>query len=167
MRKHALLGGSGGMPLRKIPEFRTSEIASAGFSGQVHVAKIMHISSIQEALSLLFACGTNNYDKWMLGHKQKLLGHVPGCAGAWLCPMLNAKVCGSESAIFLLSCSDHLVEQLYLENGSSSHCHFIMKLMLITAQSITTTQRLHSYKFILVNKNCSQLCLVAVRGGWT
>ena len=30
------------------------------------------------------ACGKLNYDKRMLGHKQKLLGHVPGCARAWL-----------------------------------------------------------------------------------
>ena len=29
------------------------------------------------------ACGKLNYDKRMLGHKQKLLRHVPGCAGAW------------------------------------------------------------------------------------
>ena len=29
-----------------------------------------------------FACGANlNYDKRMLGHKQKLLGHVPGVPG--------------------------------------------------------------------------------------
>ena len=55
MRKQALLGGSGGMPPRNILEFRTSEIASAGLSGQVSVAKIIHISSIQEALSLLFS----------------------------------------------------------------------------------------------------------------
>ena len=34
---------------------RTSEIPSAGFSAQVSVAKIIHISSIQEALSLLFS----------------------------------------------------------------------------------------------------------------
>ena len=58
MQKHALLWGSVGMlpPLpRKFLEFRTSEIASAGFSGQVSVAKIIHISSIQETLSLLFS----------------------------------------------------------------------------------------------------------------
>ena len=48
VQKHTCLGGSGGMPLQ---EFRTSEITSAGFSGQVSVAKI---SSIQEVLSLLF-----------------------------------------------------------------------------------------------------------------
>ena len=57
--KHALLGGSGGMPPRKILEFRTSKIASGGFSCQVSVAKIMYISSIQEALLLLFAHGAN------------------------------------------------------------------------------------------------------------
>ena len=47
--------GLGACTARKILEFRTSEIASAGFSGQVSVAKIIHISSIQEALSLLFS----------------------------------------------------------------------------------------------------------------
>ena len=46
MRKHAILGGVGAC---------TSKIASAGFSGQVSVVKIIHISSIQEALSLLFS----------------------------------------------------------------------------------------------------------------
>ena len=73
---------------------------------------------------------------------------------------LNTKVCGSENAIFLLSfflCSDHFVKQRYFENGSSSHRHFITKLMLITARSFTTTQRLHSYKFILVDKLFSAL----------
>jgi len=55
---------------------------------------------------------------------------------------LNTKVCarGSENAILLL----HNVQQQYLENGSSTHRHFITKLMLITARSYTTTQRLHS-----------------------
>ena len=55
VQKQALLGECGGMPPRKILEFRTSEIESAGFSGQVSVAKIIHISSIQEVLSLLFS----------------------------------------------------------------------------------------------------------------
>ena len=48
-------GVLGACPLRKILEFRTSEMASAGFSGQVGVSKIIYISSIQEALSLLFS----------------------------------------------------------------------------------------------------------------
>ena len=69
---------------------------------------------------------------------------------------LNTKVCGSENAIFLLSfflsLFRPLVKQRYLENGSSSHRHFITKLMLITVRSFTNTQRLHSYKFILVDK---------------
>ena len=43
------------MPSRKILEFWTSKITSAGFPGQVSVAKIIHISSIQEALSLVFS----------------------------------------------------------------------------------------------------------------
>ena len=52
------------------------------------------------------------------------------------------------------------VQQQYLENGSSTHRHFITKLMLITARSYTTTQRLHSYKFALVDKLFSALpCL--------
>ena len=40
VRKHAPLGGLGACPPRKILEFRTSEIASAVFSGRVSVAKI-------------------------------------------------------------------------------------------------------------------------------
>jgi len=35
--------------------------------------------------------------------------------------------------------------------------------MLITARIFTTTQRLHSYEFTLVDKAVLQLCLVAVR----
>ena len=60
VRKHTLLGGSGGMPHL---EFRTSEIASAGFSGQVSVAKIIHIFSIQEALLLLFSLFLLSFDR--------------------------------------------------------------------------------------------------------
>ena len=52
LRKHALLGGSEGNHNQENFEFRTSEITSAGFSDQVSVAKIIHICSIQEALSL-------------------------------------------------------------------------------------------------------------------
>ena len=67
---------------------------------------------------------------------------------------LNAKVCGSESAIFSHSffflSSDHNVQQRYLENGSSTHRHFITKLMLITARSFTTIQHLHSYEFMSI-----------------
>ena len=47
VRKRALLGGSEGMPPlppKKILDFRTSEIASAEFLGQVSVTKIIHIS---------------------------------------------------------------------------------------------------------------------------
>ena len=40
----------------------------------------------------------------------------------------------------------------YLAKGSSTHRHFIIKLMLITVRSFTTTQCLHSYKFTLVDK---------------
>ena len=45
-----------------------------------------------------------------------------------------------------------MFKQRYLENGSSTHRHFITKRMLITARSFITTQRLHSYKFTLVDK---------------
>jgi len=78
---------------------------------------------------------------------------------------LNAKVCGKESAIFLILSFflryDHLFKQQQLENGSScTPCHFITKLTLITSRSSTTTQCLHNYNFTLVNK---ALCPVAVR----
>ena len=77
---------------------------------------------------------------------------------------LNAKVCGSESAIFRnCSCYDHYVQQLYLANGLSTHRNFSTKLMLITAWSSTTTQRLHSFKLTLVNKSHSQHSEAAVR----
>ena len=65
---------------------------------------------------------------------------------------LNAKVCSSEKAIFLILLSFLLRPQSSTKNGSSTHCHFITKLMLITAQIFTTTQRLHSYEFTLVDK---------------
>ena len=70
---------------------------------------------------------------------------------------LNTKVCGCKIAIFLILLSfflryDPLFKQRYLENGSSAHRHFITKLMLITARSYTTTQRLHSSKFTQVDK---------------
>ena len=56
---------------RKILEFKTSKIASAGFSGQVSLAKIIHIPGRKK-----------NYDKRMLGNKQKLLGYMcPGVPG--------------------------------------------------------------------------------------
>ena len=42
----------------------------------------------------------------------------------------NAKVCGSESAIFHLS---FLLRPLCSTTVLSTHCHFSMKLMLITA----------------------------------
>ena len=72
---------------------------------------------------------------------------------------LNAEVCGSESAIFRILCSDYYVQQQYLTNGLSIHRHFSMKLMLITAQSSTTTQRLH----ITLVKSHSRHSVVAVR----
>ena len=51
-------------------------------------------------------------------------------------------------SFFFLS-SDHKVQQRYLENGSSTNRHFITKLILITARSFTTTQRLHSFQLKL------------------
>ena len=63
---------------------------------------------------------------------------------------------------FFLSCQDHDVQQRYLKNGLSAHRHFCTKLMLISARSSTTTRRLHSFKFTLVN-NHSQHSEAAVR----
>ena len=78
---------------------------------------------------------------------------------------LNSKVCDSKSAIFrILSFLLRLLfKQRYLAKCLSTHRHFSTKLMLITAQSSTTTQRLHSFKFILVNKSHSQHSETAVR----
>ena len=77
---------------------------------------------------------------------------------------LNAKVCGSKSTIFrILSLFRPLVKRRQLENGSSTHLDFSMKRMLITALSFPTTQRLHSFKFTLVNKSHSQHSEAAVR----
>ena len=50
------------------------------------------------------------------------------------------------------SCYNHYIQQRYLENSLSTHHHFSTKLMLITAQSSKTTQRLYSFKFTLVDK---------------
>ena len=78
---------------------------------------------------------------------------------------LNSKVCGSKSAIFrILSslrplCSNNDNSK---KNGSSTHRNVNTKLMLITAHSSTTTQHLHSFKFTVVNKSCSQHCPAAV-----
>ena len=88
---------------------------------------------------------------------------------------LNTKVCGSESAIFVvllfmfnymratywkrsalcrkgLACKTN-VQQRYLANGLTTHCHFVTKLMLTVVWSSTITQRLHSFKYILFNKS--------------
>ena len=67
---------------------------------------------------------------------------------------LNAKVCGSESVIFLIFSffvTTTLLKQRYLENVQVLTI-ILSHLMLITAQSFTTTQRLHSYTFTLVDK---------------
>ena len=66
---------------------------------------------------------------------------------------LNAKVCGHKSTIFriLLKVNKDYAQQQYLANGLSVRHHFSTKLMLITAQSSTTIQCLHNFKFTLVN----------------
>ena len=76
-------------------------------------------------------------------------------------------MCDSKSAIFLifsffLSCYDFCSNN-DIANYLSTHCHFSTKLILITTPSSTSTQRLHSFKFILVNKSHSQHSVVAVR----
>ena len=76
---------------------------------------------------------------------------------------LNAKVCGSKMPFSHSSCYNHYVQQRYLANGLSTHCHFSTKLMPITVQSSKTTQCLHSFKFIVVDKSHSQHYVVAVR----
>ena len=48
------------------------------------------------------------------------------------------------------------------ENGLSTHCHFSTKLILFTTWGSASTQRLHSFKFTLVNKSHSQHSVAAV-----
>ena len=56
-------------------------------------------------------------------------------------------MCGSESAIFLI------VKTTKFNNDISKMVQVLTaKLMLITVQSFATTQRLHNYKFTLVDK---------------
>ena len=61
---------------------------------------------------------------------------------------------------FFLSCYNHYVQQRYLANGLS-------KLTVILARnwslSSTTYRRLHSFKFILVNKSHPQHSVATVR----
>ena len=78
---------------------------------------------------------------------------------------LNAKVCDSKSAIFrLLFVQPSIMQQRYLANGLSTYRHFSTKLILLTTRSSTSTQRLDSFKFTLVNKSHSQhSTVVAVR----
>ena len=86
---------------------------------------------------------------------------------------INTKVCVSKSAIFVILSFflsfflsfllRLLFKQRYLANYLSTHRHFSTKLILITTRSSTSTQRLHSFKFILVNKSHSQYSVVAVR----
>ena len=79
---------------------------------------------------------------------------------------LNKKVCCSKSAIFLILLSFLLRPQCSTttsENSLSTHRHFSTKLILNTTWSSTSTQRLDSFKFTLVNKSHSQHSVVAVR----
>ena len=79
---------------------------------------------------------------------------------------LNSK-CGMAKVpffVFFLSLLLRLLfKQRYLAKCLSTHRNFSTKLMLITAQSSTTTQHLHSFKFSLVNKSHSQHSETAVR----
>ena len=47
-------------------------------------AQVRHIYGAAQCAESYIACGKLNYEKRMLGHKQKLLRQVqvPGCAGA-------------------------------------------------------------------------------------
>ena len=74
---------------------------------------------------------------------------------------LNTKVCGHESAIFLILL--YFFQQRYLANGLSTHRHFRTKLILVTMRSSTTNWHLHSFNFTLVNKSHSQHSVSAVR----
>ena len=112
-----------------------------------------HVTSITNMLKAHLSTQPSSFSAFMIS-KTHIIAQKPHGR------QLNAKVCSSESAIFLslsffLSFflpSDHKVERRYLENGSSTHRHFITKLMLTTVRSFTATQRLHSYEFIPFDK---------------
>ena len=66
---------------------------------------------------------------------------------------LNIKVCGIESAIFLLCFLFRpLCQTTISQKQLNTHRHFITKVMLITVWNFKTTQHLYSYKFTLVDK---------------
>ena len=67
--------------------------------------------------------------------KTRISGQKP--RGRWL----NANMCGSHFPSFFIA-----------PFFSSTHLDFSTKRMLITVHSFPTTQRLHSFKFTLVNK---------------
>ena len=71
--------------------------------------------------------------------------------------MLNVKVYGSKSAIFLilsffLSLFRPLCSTTITQNGSSTHRNISTKLMLTTVWSSMTTHCLYTFKFTLVDK---------------
>ena len=78
-------------------------------------------------------------------------------------PKATRKTAKRKSVLILSFLLRPLFSEWYLANGLSGHHHFSTKLMLITPRSSTITQRLHSFKFTLVNKSHSQHSVVAVR----
>ena len=66
----------------------------------------------------------------------------------------NAKVCSSKSAIFVFFLYyNHFVQTTISCKQFKYSPSFSTKLMLITSMELYITQRLHSFKFTLVNKN--------------
>ena len=76
---------------------------------------------------------------------------------------LNKKVCDSKSAIFVILLSSFFFVQTTCQATITRKLDFSTKLMLVRTRSFPTTQRLHSFKFTLVNKSHSQHSVVAVR----
>ena len=100
-----------------------------------------HITSPQtrlfKCLVFLYECHYDQQDSYKC---PKAIQKTAKCKSVWL------QKCDFSSSLFFS------VQQQYLKNSLSTHCHFITKLMLITARGFMTIQHLHSYKFTLVDK---------------
>ena len=95
-------------------------------------------------------CGQQDSYKWPKAMRKTA---KPENVRSWKCHF-------SYSCFFLRSAFNF---SRYLANALSTHRHFSTKLILVTTRSSTTTQRLHTFKFTLVNKSHSQHSGAAVR----
>ena len=82
VRKHALLGGLGACPPpQEILEFRTSEIASAVFSGRVSVAKIRIPMQYSGSALVAIQLSRNSCEMTRMLGRESCSGTCPGVPG--------------------------------------------------------------------------------------